>query len=140
MLLAGDQIYGMSSSWEDRNAPWNLGGTTLYARRRAASTVWSTCLLTGWQVSHAGDRDEANYVVRMMEDWKTPNGVRSIRGSLVVGFQSVYGHRFNWGDVLRNFNEDGRSTMLYDYNLDVPSRQPPGAPIFVVTATAQHIE
>jgi len=139
-LLAGDSVHSLSNAWDDKNAPWNVEGPTYFSKRRASNTTMTTSILTGWHPSWDGNRDETTYVMRLHEDWVSTSAVKTVRGSFVIGFSSVFGFRFNWADAITNFDEAGKSVQLYDYNLDIAARQPPGSPLFVVTAVAAQSE
>lgn len=130
-LLAGDTITLQSSDWEDDEAPWNRPIGVNRGARRAGDTRYHFAALTGWLESDAGFRDELPYVLRPTEDWRDVR--RNVRGSLVIGYNSAFGVRFRW-DGANSTDNDRYKINTYDYNLDVPSNQPPGAPELRVTA------
>jgi len=132
-LVAADTVSLQSSNWDDELSPWNLtirrNRTANY--RTAGNSIYHFQILAGWLVSAGGSRDEVTYFNRLMENW---GGItREVRGSIVIGFNSQYGMRFDWdGD---NCSDDGTNkTYMYDYNLDAIDRQPPGAPKYTVNA------
>lgn len=135
-LIAADNVSVLSNAWTDANEPWNVRASTYFGSRRASATAYHFQVLAGWLESDNGNRDEVAYFTRLLEDWRGSTVRRTIRGSVVIGFQSVLGFRFDWsGESNLDDNAGDSKVYAYDYNLDVPSRQPPGAPRFQVTAT-----
>jgi hypothetical protein len=128
-LIAADTVAVQSNNWEDWRAEWNApirssGG------RPTAETRYFVQVLAGWLESRTGNRDETFYFTRLLEGWNTP---RRMRGSIVIGFASAFGGRFNWNG--QSNGDGGGGEYAYDYQLDVPDNQPPGSPKFQVTAT-----
>ncbi len=128
-LIAADTLAVQSTAWEDWRAQWNSPVRTS-GLRQAAQTTYHVQMLAGWLESRNGNRDETFYFTRLLENW---NVNRFMRGSVVIGFASAFGGRFNWNE--QSNNDHGRGAYAYDYQLDIPDNQPPGAPKFQVTAT-----
>ena len=133
-LIAADTVAYQSADWSDEGALWNVGIDTSKTNRArlAASTVYNFEVLAGWLESDGrGNRDEVTYFTRLLEDW-APAG-RTERGSRVIGFASSFGLRFDWNGESNGDSNAGK-LGAYDYHLDLPENQPPGAPRFQVTA------
>lgn len=132
-LVAGDTVSILSNNWSDDRSPWNLSTTKFptTSHRPATATVYHFQVLAGWLVSAGGSRDEVSYFTRLLEDWR--GQLRDIRGSIVIGFNSHYGMRFDW-DGNNCADDSTDKTYMYDYNLDALDRQPPGAPRYIVNA------
>ena len=113
--------------------------------RVPTSTQYNGAFLYGWAeaalntVTNVGCREELTYSMRLHERWSAAAGIgRVIRGSIFVGWNSVYGSAFSnvheadnsgaWHDV------DGSTKIYgYDYHFDEIVNQPPGAPQFELT-------
>ena len=128
-LIAADTVSVQSNNWEDWKAQWNAPIRSS-SERTSTSTRYHAQFLLGWLESRDGNRDETFYITRLMEDW---NSARFLRGSIVIGFASSFGGRFNWNS--QSNGDSGQGEYAYDYYLDIPDNQPPGAPRFHVTAT-----
>lgn len=128
-LIAADTVSVQSNNWEDWRAQWNA--PVRHSNDRTTSeTHYNAQFFLGWLESKDGNRDETFYITRLMERWNTR---RFIRGSIVIGFASSFGGRFNWNN--QSNDDSGGGEYAYDYYLDIPDNQPPGAPRFTVTAT-----
>lgn len=127
-LIAADVVAVQSNAWEDKNAQWNAP-IRAASNRPATETRYFAEVLAGWLESKTSNRDETFYFTRLLENW----GTRRMRGSIVIGFASQYGMRFNWNG--QSNGDGGAGEYAYDYQLDLPDNQPPGAPKFSVTAT-----
>ncbi|MFN9812453.1 MAG: hypothetical protein ACK6CU_22790 [Deltaproteobacteria bacterium] len=127
-LIAADVVAVQSNAWEDKNAQWNAPVRSA-GNRSATETRYFVEVLAGWLESKSSNRDETFYFTRLLESW----GTRRMRGSVVIGFASEYGMRFNWNG--QSNGDGGAGEYAYDYQLDLPDNQPPGAPKFSVTAT-----
>ncbi len=128
-LIAADTVSVQSNNWEDWRAQWNAP-VRHSNDRTSAETRYNAQFFLGWLESKDGNRDETFYITRLMERWNTR---RFIRGSIVIGFASSFGGRFNWNN--QSNDDSGGGEYAYDYYLDIPDNQPPGAPRFTVTAT-----
>ena len=145
MLVGGDTIGILSNDWTDDEAPWNVPVNAYYGLRRPSSTQFNGAFLYGWAeaalnpATNIGCREELTYSMRLHEDWSVAAGInRVIRGSIFVGWNSVYGSGFSnvheangsgaWHDT------DGSTKIYgYDYHFDEIVNQPPGAPQFELT-------
>lgn len=145
MLIGGDTISLLSNSWTDDFAPWNVPVRSYYDRRIPVNTQLNGAFLYGWAeaalnpASGTGCREELTYSIRLHEKWSNAAGIqREIRGSIFVGWNSVYGAGFSnvhqanssgaWHDT------DGSTKIYgYDYHFDRVTNQPPGAPQFELT-------
>jgi hypothetical protein len=128
-LIAADTVSVQSNNWEDWKAQWNAPIRSS-SQRTSTATRYHAQFLLGWLESRDGNRDETFYITRLMEDWTS---ARFLRGSIVIGFASSFGGRFNWNS--QSNGDSGQGEYAYDYFLDIPDNQPPGAPRFHVTAT-----
>jgi hypothetical protein len=85
--------------------------------------------------------DSIAYIWRRLENWCRHE--RYERGSKAVVFASVFGLHAD-ERYLYDLNDDGSSTASacskhvggYDYMLDSPNNQAPGAPLFYTTSTS----
>ena len=66
----------------------------------------------------------------LMENWNS--AAWTYRGSLVIGFAPVYAR---WAHPHDNYARFPGWTWEHDPHLDSVSSQPPGAPVFRVSAT-----
>lgn len=163
MLVAGDSVNVQSEHWQDRLAYWSTAGETTanetfsgdtiyrytggsYRNRKAHDTLFVSSAFFGdvepTRVGHAGG--VINWL-RFSEDWlrprPAPNNIRPrlrVYGSLVHGFRSVYanaqfsGYQDVYAPPVRRYN--------FDPNLRFVSNQPPGAPLFTVSAVRRWSE
>ena len=155
LLIGGDTISLLSNIWTDEESPWNVPVRAYWDLRQPPSntatelakmsTQINGAFLYGWgeaalnPASGTGCREELTYSVRLHEDWSFAAGIRrEIRGSIFVGWNSVYGSAFSnvheanssgaWHDT------DGSTKIYgYDYHFDRVTNQPPGAPQFELT-------
>jgi hypothetical protein len=134
LLLGADIVTLQSTSWEDWRSNWNAPVSDA-GTRVAGATTYHFEVLTGWLESAAGSRDETFYVTRPVENWEPV--ARTLRGSIVIGFGSVFAQRFDWNWRSNNDGSSSNAPKLhaYDYMLDILDNQPPGSPRFQVTAT-----
>ena len=125
-----------SSGWRDRNAPWNLSNTVLGSQRASEATARNAAILIGQTESFAGDREEDPLVVRVLE---ASIGDDTFSASIVVGWSSLYGLHFAYSPSSGHavLGRSARVSVAYDYNLDVPARQPPGTPMFLQTEVSR---
>jgi hypothetical protein len=147
-LVAGDRFYRFSRAWSDHLANWvqpmnaNL--------RDSAETTQYLEILAGWNptpstplAGHDHSSDGFEDFPRYLECWNDPV---HFAGSIVVGFASVYtrsGANNGDGDI----NDPGGSTRRtfaacfpgrdegYDFHLEDPTNQPPGAPQILAQST-----
>jgi len=132
VLVAGDVVHIFSNAWNDKNARWSK---TMNGNDVATPTKLRFEMLSGWNPSTntAGqDSGGLQNFPRFVENW---SGIAlEIRGSLVVGWASVY-NRAPWGSgaVFDPPNRD----WGFDRHLEQLVNQPPGAPLFDVAAVRQ---
>jgi hypothetical protein len=146
VMVGGDTIGLLSNAWTDAKAPWNVPVATYWLTRNAASTRYHGAFLYGWAEAASGPsggcREELSYSMRLHEHWHRGAGLpldRVVRGSIFVGWNSVYGTAFS--NVHERDNESGAwhdgagNTKIYsyDHHLDVIQNQPPAAPQFQLT-------
>lgn len=147
LMVGGDTVSLLSNAWEDEEAPWNVPVRTYWPLRDASDTAYHAAFLFGWNESDIGCRDEFTYALRLQEHWSRGSGSpheRRIRGSIYIGFNSVYGtgfsnvHEANAGG---SWHDGDFASKLYgfDYHLELPENQPPGSPVFVVTAVSRFL-
>lgn len=145
VMIGGDTIGLLSNAWTDAKAPWNVPVRTYWLTRDAASTRYHGAFLYGWAEAALGPslgcREELSYSMRLHEHWHRGAGLpreRVVRGSIFVGWNSVYGTAFS---NVHEANSSGAwhdgdgSTKIYsyDHHLDVIQNQPPAAPQFQLT-------
>lgn len=144
VLIGGDTIGLLSNDWTDDEAPWNVPVRSYWHLRRPSNTQLNGAFLYGWgeaalnPVTNTGCREELTYSIRLHEEWSVAAGIRRvIRGSIFVGWNSVYGAAFSnvheangsgaWHDT------DGSTKIYgYDYHFDLLTNQPPGAPVYEI--------
>jgi len=134
-LVAGDAITLLSNNWTDNDddLPWSVGPGA-FTNRTATATTYNTCVLSGWIGPTGTHNGGLHNFPRFLEDW---SGVDSnINGSMVNAFYSVYARQ--------NFPGAGTAAWAYvppnrlwgfDPHLNSITNQPPGAPVFTVSAT-----
>jgi hypothetical protein len=143
VMIGGDTVSILSNNWEDDETPWNVPVRTYWRLRDATHTTYHSTFLFGWAESDsAGCRDEFTYSLRLQEHWDRGASVpvsRTIRGSLFIAFNNVYGsgfsdvHHYDYGGSWHDGNS-AQKLYLYDYHLETLSNQPPGAPTYTVNA------
>jgi hypothetical protein len=138
VLLGADHIRLLSESWSDEKAYFNGGANIInngsaslsgQVARAASDTEYNFSALTGMVPNSSsawGGGVDASML--LLENW----GSASLdwRGSLVIGFSPVYA-RWAHAHYAREPNWEWR----HDPHLDRVSSQPPGAPVFRVSAT-----
>ena len=144
VLIGGDTISLLSNDWTDDEAPWNIPVRAYWHMRKPSNTQINGAFLYGWAeaalnpATNTGCREELTYSIRLHEEWSVAAGIeRVIRGSIFVGWNSVYGAAFSdvhadngsgaWHDT------DGSTKIYgYDYHFDLLTNQPPGAPVYEI--------
>ncbi len=140
LMIGGDTISILSNAWEDDEAPWNVPVSAYWGMRDAADTNYHGAFMFGWtESSSSGCRDEFTYSLRLQEHWnRNGSHARTIRGSLFIGFNAVFGTGFAEHHHLYDGGSwhDGGSNKYYayDYHFDAIDNQPPGAPTYTVNA------
>jgi hypothetical protein len=140
-LIAGDRIIRLSSAWDDKRSRW--GAPVGVFLRRATPTRHYFEAFAGWAITEAStgyhDLGLENFM-KYHEAWETTAGgevTARFFGAMVVGFASVYeaagtsGVGDGTATKFQGFNAPHRDEG-YDFHLDVPQRQPPGAPQYNV--------
>jgi hypothetical protein len=139
-LVAGDRFYRFSTNWQDERANW-VQPMNANARPAVPTTQYLE-ILAGWNPTpstplsgHDHSSDGFEDFPRYLECWGSANPV-TYAGSIVVGFASVYTRSgANNGDG--NINQPSGFTFAtcfpardegYDFHLENPVNQPPGAP------------
>ena len=145
LLVGGDTIGLLSNAWTDDESPWNVPVNSYFEMRVPTSTQYNGAFLYGWAeaalntVTNVGCREELTYSMRLHERWSAAAGIgRVIRGSIFVGWNSVYGSAFSnvhEADNSGAWHDADGSTKIYgyDYHFDEIVNQPPGAPQFELT-------
>lgn len=127
MQISSDALSLLSSAWTDANAPWD--GTKTLTNRIANNTIFNLILLAG-QVETASSSAYSGGLEnfpRFLENWGSKTA--TIKGSLIMGFASVY-QRQPWGGA--NVYSAPTRSWSFDVNLQKLTCQPPGAPAFSV--------
>ncbi len=147
VLLAGDRFYRYSNAWRDEFANWQQKMTVHRANRIGTRTTQYIEILAGWNPTpakpglslHDHSSDGFEDFPRYNECWTAPDrddAMAVYRGSIVVAFASVFeragannadGHGIG-GDYLSCFPPRNEG---YDFHLEDPRNQPPGAPLIV---------
>ncbi len=127
-LVAADQINFMSNNWSDANASWE--DESHAAARIAAPTTYNTAVLTGWARSRTSMPLSA--FPSMMEDWRAAR--ITFNGSIVVGFYPVYERYGKFWEASGYTYRAGERIISYDPHFQFSVNQPPGAPVFYVSA------
>jgi hypothetical protein len=152
VLVGGDVVHVLSNAWDDQNARWAVSNGL--QTRRASVTRYHMAMLGGWGMSVGTSTNQRSGGVhnfpRALEDWSSGSagdcrGVADfsdgcptlIHGSMVIGFARVY---TSWPFVEADDDIGRRAPRRnwdYDQHLDHVDRQPPGAPLFDVTAVRE---
>ena len=146
VLLAGDRFYRYSNAWRDEFANWQQKMKVHRAVRLGTRTTQFIEILAGWNPTpthplggHDHSSDGFEDFPRYNECWTAPDpddAAAVFRGSIVVAFASVFeragannadGHG-GGGDYLSCFPPRNEG---YDFHLEDPRNQPPGAPLIV---------
>jgi hypothetical protein len=148
-LVGGDVVHPLSNAWNDLNARWALSNGD--QTRRASVTRYYMEILSGWgmTVATASSGGLHNFP-RALENWGSGaaadcrgtanfNGgcPAIIHGSLVIGHNRVtscWPFRDANGDIGRS---PPRRDWGFDPHLNDLEQQPPGTPLFVVSAVRQ---
>jgi hypothetical protein len=148
VLVGGDVVHLLSNAWDDQNARWAVSNGQ--QTRRASVTRYHMAILGGWGMTDGTSLSGGvQSFPRLLEDWSsgtvaacrgtadfTTGCPAVIYGSMVVGFQRVY---TNW--PLANDNEIGRRAprrdWRFDEHLNLITNQPPGTPLFNVSAVRE---
>jgi hypothetical protein len=148
-LVGGDVVHPLSNFWNDGNARWATSNGQL--ARRASVTRYYMEMLSGWgmTVATASSGGLHNFP-RALENWGSGTTANCrgtgdfaggcpaiIHGSLVIGHNRV---TTSW--PFRDANGDiGRSPPRRDWGFDPHlndlEKQPPGTPLFDVSAVRQ---
>lgn len=151
-LVGGDVVHPLSNFWNDGNARWATSNGQL--TRRASVTRYYMEILSGWGMT-VGTTDSTrsggiHNFPRALENWGsgstadcrgTANFVGGcpaiIHGSLVIGHNRVttsWPFRDGNGDIGRS---PPRRDWGFDPHLNDLEKQPPGTPLFDVSAVRQ---
>lgn len=138
-LVTGDMAFVLSNAWSDETAGWHTNLSDTFNRRLAIQTQYNMQVLAGWTPSsNENYSGGANNYMRYLECWRGLDGsvpAHALRGSFVMAFNSVYVRSARGSDL--NFPQAYCAPIrdwAFDQHLDQISNQPPGAPLFEVTA------
>jgi hypothetical protein len=148
-LVAGDRFHRHSKGWQDSNARWDT--VTNFNTRQAESTRQHLQILAGWNPTpsatlsgHDHSSDGVEDFPRYNENWNCSgvSATSTFYGSIVVGFASVY-------ERTGANNEGGHTPSTatfttcfptrvegFDFNLEDPRLQPPGAPLILAQSVS----
>jgi hypothetical protein len=136
VLLAADRISRHSSVWSDTDSRWGMPAGAF--QRTPAATTHHFEVFSGWAQSEAttGFHDDGiENFMKYNERWSGAIEARYF-GSMVAGFASVFeaAGTGSAGDGNSAFYGFGAPERIegYDFHLDVPENQPPGAPLYNV--------
>ncbi len=125
-LVGGDKVILISNAWNDSRSPWN-GVPSNFPARVASNTRYNVALLT----------EPSSTLTSLLEDW----GGRdlTVNGSMVYGYNAVYALHENtccgnttYDPPDRNFN--------FDPHFGLITNQPPGTPVFPVSAVSMWLK
>ena len=127
-LVAGDQVMLLSNNWDDKNSRWDM--LTADTTRTATETHHHIAMLSGWSEStstvYGGGIEN---FPRYLEAWSGVN--HFLRGSLVMGFHSVY---YPWKRSGGGAYSPPLRQWFFDPHYELMTNQPPGAPRYDVYA------
>lgn len=131
MLLAGDVVTVLSNAWQDAAAPWHQRIQDTFFLRRATTTTLNVAIMGGWTMTRGGVYSGGvENLLRINESWQ--NQTLRLRGSLVISHNAVYDQ---WPRVAGgSFTTPPQRDWAFDKHLENLSLQPPGAPVYDVTA------
>lgn len=127
-LIGADQINFLSNAWSDENSSWE--DTTHTAIRIASPTVYNMSVLTGW--SRSRNSQTMSAFPTMMEDWRTAR--ITFNGSMVMGFYPTYERYGKSYSTSGYIYRAGERLVTYDRHYQFMLNQPPGAPLFYISA------
>ena len=153
VLIGGDVVHLLSNAWDDQNARWAVSNGQ--QTRRASVTRYHLAILGGWGMTDGTSLSGGvQSFPRLLEDWSSGTVVHCrgaadfttgcpavIYGSMVVGFQRVY---TSW--PLADDSDIGRRDIgrraprrdwRFDEHLKQITNQPPGTPLFNVSAVRE---
>lgn len=128
LLIAGDQVMLLSNNWDDSRSRWDK--LTNETTRTATETHHHIAMLSGWAESTSSDYGGGiENFPRYLENWA---GVQHyLRGSLVMGFHSVY---YPWKRSGGGAYAPPQRKWFFDPHYQLMTNQPPGAPRYDVYA------
>lgn len=151
VLIGGDVVHLLSNAWDDANARW--AQSTARQTRVASVARYHAEILGGWGMSVASAASGGLHnFPRALEDWSSGDSgdcgglgdfsgacPSIIRGSLVIGHHRVYtSWRFREGPGIDvHTRRPPRRDWGFDPHLIDIDRQPPGTPLFDVSAVRQ---
>lgn len=127
-MVGADAVVLLSRAWNDNASPWS--DTNNSNSRTADTTQWNFQYIGGIVQTvdaNAYSGGIENYP-RFMEKWAGKSAI--IRGSLVVGFNSIYNY-YPWNSTNTVYAAPSRD-WGFDPHLRILSNQPPGAPMMAV--------
>ncbi|MGE3684157.1 MAG: hypothetical protein AB7G93_20745 [Bdellovibrionales bacterium] len=129
VMIGADQIIVLSNAWSDANSSWNDWSGT--RPRVASATTYNFAALTGWMRSTYGR--SLSLFPSMMEDWT--GAPINFNGSIVIGFYPVYERYGRYYAPTGSYTyRAGTRNINYDKHYHHISNQPPGVPLFSVSA------
>jgi hypothetical protein len=144
-LIAGDRFHRQSVAWDDFDANWREPMKDSSTRRLAQTTTQHLEILAGWNptpvrplAGHDHSSDGFEDFPRYNERWNCDgaSAFANYFGSIVVAFASVYERTGANNDSGHLSN--GRYTTCFprrnegfDFHLEDPNNQPPGAPLIL---------
>jgi hypothetical protein len=139
-LVAGDRFYRFSRDWNDGLANWVQPMDANV--RVGVETTQNNEILAGWNPTpstplsgHDHSSDGVEDFPRYLECW---SGTMRYSGSIVIGFASVLtrsGANNGEGDARTSTACFPSRDEGYDFHLEDPRNQPPGAPQILAQST-----
>lgn len=144
-LIAGDRFHRQSRAWNDFHANWRTPMKDNSTSRLAQTTTQHLEILAGWNptpsrglAGHDHSSDGFEDFPRYNERWDCDGAAATANffGSIIVAFASVYERTGANNDSGHGSN--GRYTTCFprrnegfDFHLEEPINQPPGAPLIL---------
>lgn len=129
VMVAADAVTLLSNDWTDANSRWTTGFSK--SSRPATSATYKVAILAGDVATGSTNWGGGiNNFPRFMENW---SGTGAIVGSMVIAFRSVFqNHKLN-------VDAYGAPTWTWSYEtqFDTTFNQPPGTPMYNVTAISK---
>jgi hypothetical protein len=149
-LIAGDRFHRHSNNWSDANANWRQPMRDTVVARVASDTRQHLEILAGWNPTptralggHDHSSDGFEDFPRYNERWNCAgtSATASYFGSIVVAFASVYEHTGANNDGGHGTSGDfttcfPRRDEGFDFHLEDPVNQPPGAPLILTQSVS----
>lgn len=119
-LIAGDKVSFLSTNWTDGRSRWDTEPSSSF--RPAVNTTYNTAILS-----------EPSEKLSVLHEYWVDRSVTT-NGSMVYGFDAVYAQHDNHCCGYRSYHAATNRYFNFDPHFHLISNQPPGTPVFPVTA------